>query len=61
MLGFHAYRERLRLNAALLPATGTARGVSYSLRVSARPGRYWLEVVRADGSRLRFGPVRATS
>lgn len=61
VLGFHVYREGRRLNGALLPAAGTTRGVAYMLRAAAKPGRYWLEVVRLDGSRLRFGPVRAAS
>jgi len=58
LVGFNVYRERsgvrARLNRTLLPVARR----SYSLRDRwVRDVRYWLEVVRLDGTSARFGPV----
>jgi cysteine-rich repeat protein len=65
-LGFNVYREqggqRVRLNAALLPAKGIAGGGGYSYEladaVSADPSRtYWIEEVRFSLDSDWYGPV----
>lgn len=67
LLGFHVYREvggRLtRLDRALIRAR-SPHGHSYSFRDrTPRVGEtmYWLEEVRLDGTRVRYGPVRTTA
>ena len=65
VLGFHVYREergrRSRLDRRLIAAGQESGGAWYAFR-DRSPGRasarYWLEVVRLDGTRVRFGPVR---
>jgi hypothetical protein len=62
LAGFNLYRERgsarTRLNRSLIPASGEARGHRYVWRGrAAGPARFWLELVRADGSRTLKGPV----
>ena len=68
MVGFNVYRmrgsQRVRVNQALLRAThaGTASGRRYSFAERAAPRgplRYWLQVVRRDGTRSWYGPARA--
>ena len=66
MLGFNVYREqagkRVRLNKTTIwaLAPGGFVGHGYAWRDGAhRGGRYWLEVVRSDGTRAWRGPVRA--
>jgi ELWxxDGT repeat protein len=59
MLGYDVYRERVLLTRTMIPATGGLGGRGYVLG-DARPGtkpQYTLVVVRADGSRRRYGPV----
>jgi hypothetical protein len=60
-LGYDLYRNGTRLNARLIPSTGSAAGHSYVWR-DARPGRnprYRLVEVRRDGSRRSIGLRKA--
>lgn len=61
VLGFDVYRGERRLNRKLIAAANRRFTRAYSfLDVRGTTGsRYWLELVRADGSRSRVGPVRA--
>ena len=71
MLGFNVYRsdsldgERLRVNAALIPAQGlgSLEGASYVFTdFSPSYGTaayYWLEVLNLDGPNEWFGPLQA--
>jgi predicted extracellular nuclease len=61
-LGFHVYRtkgaKRVRVSRSLIRALGGLSGRSYRfIDRSARGGRYWVQEVRADGSRRWYGPV----
>jgi len=64
VLGFRVLREHggrlVRLDRAPMPAS---RGGGYRFvdRFPPRRAGYWLEVVRLDGSRVRYGPRRARS
>jgi hypothetical protein len=67
IVGFNVYRSSAgrvtRLNRRLIPAAGAAGARSYAWRdrvvrgTSSRPAAYWLEIVSADGSRVRYGPA----
>lgn len=61
LAGFNLYAlrgsVRARLNRSLVPAAGDARGHSYVWRGRVPSGRFWLELVRLDGSRTLRGPV----
>jgi hypothetical protein len=69
VVGFNVYRSTgtnpgIRLNAALLPATGGAAvGARYVLHDRPGPGTYHyrLEVVNQGGPLEHFGPVVARS
>jgi hypothetical protein len=69
LLGFNVYRGRAnrfeRVNARLIPSAGLLAGRSYSFRdrppTGVRAPRYWLELVRTDGSRQRYGPAAPRS
>lgn len=61
-LGFHVYRTkngtRLRLSRLPIRASGGLRGHVYRfLDRRSRSGSYWLQEIRADGSRSWYGPV----
>jgi hypothetical protein len=64
VLGFLVYREsaarRVRLTKHLIPARRAGSAYSYVDRSAprARPARYWLRLVRADGTRAWYGPAR---
>jgi sortilin (neurotensin receptor 3) len=66
LLGFHVYRQiagkRVRLNRELIPAGSDGRGRSYAFRDrlpgGTRGASYWLEEVRAGGTRVKHGPVK---
>jgi hypothetical protein len=67
VVGFNVYRSSVgrvkKLNRRLIPAAGAAGGRSYGWRdhvvrgASSRPAAYWVEIVSADGSRVRYGPA----
>jgi CSLREA domain-containing protein len=59
VLGFNVYRGKLRLNRRLIAALGAITGRAYAFRDTrgTLASRYWLEVMRIDGSRARFGPA----
>jgi fermentation-respiration switch protein FrsA (DUF1100 family) len=61
LAGFNLYRERgarARLNRSLISASGDGRGHRYLWRGRVgNAGRFWLELVRLDGSRTLQGPV----
>ena len=62
VLGFHVYRQRgatrVRLNGALIPAYGTAKGHAYSFVArGVTSGRFFLRVVGTDGRPSWLGPA----
>ncbi len=66
ILGYNVFREangrRIRLNSSLIRSKGALGSASYSFRARARrvalTSRYWLQVVRADGSRSWLGSAK---
>jgi hypothetical protein len=63
--GYNVYRRvaggRVRVNVALIPSDGDGRGHVYRWldRTSNRKARYWLQVVRVDGTRAWRGETVA--
>jgi hypothetical protein len=64
-VAFNLYRgdgaKRVRLTRSGVPATGDARGHSYSYidrhPQKGKPSHYWLQVVPQNGPRIMFGPA----
>lgn len=67
LTGFNVYRQRgkarVRLNQSLIAAAGSVQGHAYTWRVrvpSRAPGaHFWLQWVRADGTKVWYGPARS--
>jgi hypothetical protein len=66
LVGFNVYRQRgaarVRLNRAMIAAAGDALGHGYTWRGRAPSGvnsRFWLQWVRADGTKAWYGPARS--
>jgi subtilisin-like proprotein convertase family protein len=59
IVGYDVYAGRRRLNRRLIPSRGGVAGGEYRFTAAGQhaAGRFWLEGVRADGTREWFGPV----